>query len=93
MLGLQQDSLKNQAVGTVLWEFARITDHTVVPDQFLILSSSIISYSMRRAGIVAARQQYSFSVVRQPVWELFNIANLCIHPGFSLLLALNKMRG
>lgn len=63
----------------MLGEFACIADHTVIADQFLIISSSIISYSMRWAGIVAARQQYSFSVVRQPVWELFNIANLCIH--------------
>jgi len=64
MIGLLQDGFEDQAIRAMLWEFARITDHTIISNQFLIVSCTVIGDGMRRAGIMAAGLQFSFSVVR-----------------------------
>ena len=79
MLGLLQDSLENQAVGAMLWEFACIADHAIVSNQLIVVAGSVVGDGMGWAGIMPTGKQYSFSVVWQSMWELFNIANLCIH--------------
>ena len=89
MLGLLQDGLKKQAVGAMLWECACIADHTVVSDQFIVVAGSVVGDGMGWAGIMAAGKQYSFSVVWQSMWELFNIANMCIHFVFFLASSQN----
>jgi hypothetical protein len=92
MLSFLQDSLKNEAVGAMLWKFACVADHTVVSDQFIVVAGSVVGDSMGWAGIMTTGKQYSLSVVWQPVRELFNIANMCIH--FVLFLAsIQKMWG
>ena len=79
MLGFLQDGLEKQAVGAMLWKFACVADHAVVSNQFIVVASSVVGDGMGWAGIMAAGKQYSFSVVWQAMWELFNIANNCVH--------------
>ncbi len=90
MLGLLQDSLENQAVGAMLWEFACIADHAIVSNQLIVVAGSVVGDGMGWAGIMPTGKQYSFSVVWQSMWELFNIANMCIH-FFSFLQSIQKM--
>ena len=73
----------------MLWESACVTDHTVISNQFVVVASSVVGDGMRRAGIMAAGLQFSFSIMRQTVRELFNVANMRIHV-FSFLLAVKK---
>jgi hypothetical protein len=84
MLGLLQDGLKKQAIRAMLWECACVTNHAVVSNQLIVVAGSVVGDSMGRAGIMTAGKQYSFSVVWQSMWELFNIANMCIHFVFFL---------
>jgi hypothetical protein len=79
MFSLLQYRCQEQAIRAMLGKFLCVTYQAIISNQLLIVARTIVGDGVWRTGVVAARKQNGFSVVWQPVWELFDIAYMCTH--------------